>query len=333
MKKEFVNIGIVGCGKISEYHINALRLIPQARIVAYCDIIMSRAETWACGTADVYDDWHQVVARKDIDLIMILTPNNLHCEIAVASAKAGKDVFVQKPMARTPEEGSLMIQAAKDCGVRLFQSYMHRYFEETIWTRNFIKEGGLGNIYLARIRNSLPGSDYSTWQYNSELCGKGGAIIDVGVHGIDLVRYLLGEIEEVVVASKGQHIFTRLINDEEVHPDNEDWALTQYKMKNGAMVTHEISWIQKWHCNRFVMEIHGEKGSVYIRTGYGPLAVTSTSVGKPGEMVFPALETVPFGYRQHKEVIDCILEDKEAICSGEDGVAALKIVQEVLKKA
>lgn len=333
MQNKQVRIGIIGCGAISTYHIEALRLIPQANLVVFCDIVRERAEEKAMGQADVSVDWHEVVARKDIDLIFILTPNDCHYEMTVEAAKAGKDIFVQKPMARNVWEGERMIEAAQKNGVRLFQSYMHRYFEESRWTRGFLASGGLGKIYLCRIRNSLPGSDYSTWQYDSNRCGAGGAILDVGVHGIDLVRHLVGEIDEVISATKGQKIHERTICGELVHPDNEDWALAQYRLKNGAMVTHEISWLQKWHCNRFVMEVHGEKGSVYLRTGYGPLAVASSDLGKDGAMIMPTLSVQPFGYRQHKEVIDCILNNQEPVCRGEDGVAALKIVQTILEIA
>lgn len=328
-----VGIAVIGCGAISDYHINALRLIPQADIKVFCDIDIQRAADKAQGLADICEDWHEAIVRDDVDLVMILTPNDLHREMAVASAEAGKNVFVQKPMARSSEECRQMIKAAEDNGVMLFQSYMHRYFEESIWAREYIKSGRLGDIYLCRIRNSLPGSDYSIWQYDRKRCGEGGAIIDVGVHGIDLVSHILGDIEEVISASKGQHVHERLINGELIHPDNEDWALTTYRLSSGAMVTHEISWIQKWQCNRFVMEVHGSKGSIFLRTGFGPLAYTSVDSEHPGELIKPVLADVPFGYKQHKDVIDCILKGAKPASSGYDGLRALSVVEEILHKA
>ena len=332
MKNE-VGIAVIGCGAISDYHINALRLIPQAKIRVFCDIDLSRACAKAQGHADVCSDWHETLSRDDVDLAMILTPNDLHCEMAVEAAKAGKNVFVQKPMARSSQECRLMIETAQKCGVMLFQSYMHRYFEESRYAREYIKSGRLGDVYLCRIRNSLPGSDYSSWQYDHVRCGRGGAIIDVGVHGIDLVSYILGDIEEVVSASKGQHVHERMINGECVHPDNEDWALATYRLSSGAFVSHEISWIQKWQCNRFVMEMHGSKGSIFLRTGFGPLAYTSIDSAQPGELIKPVLADVPFGYRQHEEVIQCILQGKPPVCSGHDGLRALSVVEKILDKA
>ena len=114
----------------------------------------------------------------------------------------------------------------------------------------------------------------------------------------------------MVCASKGQKIFSRVIEGQTVHPDNEDWALAQYRLKSGAMVSHQISWEQKWHCNRYTMEIHGSQGSIYLRTGYGPLAVTSPGVSQAGSRTFPALDVVPFGYRQHREVIEMCIRDR-----------------------
>lgn len=324
-----VGIAIIGCGEISKYHIDALRLIPQAKIRVYCDIDINKAERRSEGSGDVCTDYREAIHRDDIDLVMVFTPNYLHCPIAVEAANSGKHIFVQKPFARTVEECEEIIEAAKRNDVKLFASFMHRYFEESIWAKNYIRSGGLGDIYLCYLRNSLPGSNYSTWQYKEEFCGKGGAIIDVGVHGIDLLKYLMGEIEEVEHVSKGRKIDKRLINGEEIFPDNEDWAVAEYRMKNGAHVSHHISWTQNWNCNRFVMEIHGSKGSLYLRTGYGSLAVDGMSK-HPENIIFPALDQIPFGHKQHKEVIDTILNDSEPIATGEDGKYTLMIVNKIL---
>ncbi len=333
MKEKRIGVAVIGCGEISSYHINALRLIPEAEIRVCCDIKRERAEDAACGGAAVETDYRRAVARDDVDIVFILTPNDSHCEIAVAAANAKKAVFVQKPFARTASECRQMIDAARTNQVRLFVSFMHRYFEETKWAREFLASGGLGEIYLCHIRNSLPGSDYSTWQYEAKKCGPGGAVIDVGVHGIDLVRYLLGDIEEVLYASKGQKILERTILGETIYPDNEDWALAQYRLKSGAIVTHHISWTQKYHCNRYTMEIHGSNGSIYLRTGYGPLAVTSPALAVEGSMVYPPLAAVPFGYKQHRAVIDCMCHGGEVECTGEDGLYTLEMVEKILDMA
>lgn len=325
-----IGIAIIGCGEISSYHIQALRLIPEADIRVFCDIEEKKAKNLAEGAADFETDYKKVIARRDIDIVFILTSNDFHCEIAVAAANEKKNIFVQKPFARTVSECEQIIDAAERNGVKLFVSFMHRYFEESKWAKAYIESGQLGEIYLCHIRNSLPGSDYSAWQYNTKQCGAGGAIIDVGVHGIDLLRYLLGDIEEVLYAAKGQKIHERKIKGHTIVPDNEDWAVAQYRMKNSAMVTHHISWVQKWHCNRYTMEIHGSKGSIYLRTGYGPLAVTSPSLSKAGNMVFPALPAVPFGYSQHREVVDCLLYDREPQCTGKEGLYTIKIVKRIL---
>ena len=201
-----VGVAIIGCGAISTYHMDALRLIPEARIVVCCDIVRERAEQAAAGAADVTADYAKAIDRSDVDLVFVLTPNYLHREIAVYAAQKGKHVFVQKPFAMDSQQCRDIICAAEQNHVKLFVSFMHRYFEESRWAKEYIASGKLGQIYMAHIRNSLPGSNYSTWQYDSALCGQGGAILDVGVHGIDLVRYLLGEIEQVVFASKGQKV-------------------------------------------------------------------------------------------------------------------------------
>lgn len=333
MNNKKIGVAIIGCGEISSYHINALRLIPEADIRVCCDIQKERAVKMAGGWIDAEEDYRKAVAREDVDLVFVLTPNDSHCEIALAAANEKKAVFVQKPFARTPDECRAIIRETERNKVKLFVSFMHRYFEESKWARDYIRAGGLGELYLCHIRNSLPGSDYSTWQYEEARCGRGGAILDVGVHGIDLLRYLMGDTEELLYAAKGRKVQERIIKGERIFPDNEDWALAQYRLKNHALVTHHISWTQKWHCNRYTMELHGSNGSMYLRTGYGPLAVTSPGLSAAGNMVYPALPVVPFGYAQHREVIDCMLYDREPLCTGQDGLYTIEMVQKILDAA
>lgn len=92
---EKVGIAVIGCGEISSYHINALRLIPQADIRVYCDIVREKAEFRAEGFGDVCTDYKEAIHRDDINLVMILTPNYLHCPIAVEAAKA-VSIFLSK---------------------------------------------------------------------------------------------------------------------------------------------------------------------------------------------------------------------------------------------
>ncbi len=324
-----INIGIIGCGAISGYHINALRLIPEANLTAFCDREKGKADAAAGPESDLFTDYRELLNRDELDIVFILTPNYLHSEMAVAAAEAGKHVFVQKPMARTPAECDEMIAAARDKGVKLFQSFMHRYFAECLWVREFLGNGGLGDIHMIRIRNSIPGSSYSTWQFDSEKCGNGGVMIDIGVHGVDLISHMVGEIESLVHAAGGRNYKERTVLGKKVSPDNEDWALASYTLKNGAVVSHEMSWTQRSQCNRFWVEIHGSRGSIFLRSGYGPLAVSGIVFDSSQDLVFPVLDIKPLGYRQHREVIDCLLEDKEPLCTGEDGRRAVSFINDM----
>ncbi len=328
-KGKRVNIGIIGCGSISSYHINALRLIPEAHISTYCDVDTAKAEAAAGVDAGWCADYHELLLDPAIDAVCILTPNYLHKEMTIAAAAAGKHIFVQKPMATSSQECTDMIEAAERNGVKLFQSYMHRYFEESRWIRDFLQDGGLGTIHSVRIRNAIPGSDYSSWQYDSGLCGKGGVMIDIGVHGVDLIQYLLGAIEEVISCSTRQILSERYVLGEVIHPDNEDYAHALYRLETGALVSHEMSWTQVAYCNRFWLEIHGEEGSAFLRSGYGTLAVCM----KNGEMKKPELKDIPMGLRQHQEFIDCIMQDTVPPCNGLDGLQAIACIEKFREKA
>lgn len=329
VEKDVVKIGIVGCGSISGYHVDALRLVPEAKILAYCDLDIEKAKKVARNSGYCCTDYHKILEDKEIDLVFVLTPNDLHCPMVIDACEAGKDVVVQKPMARSVQECNEMIQAAESNGVRIFQSFMHRYVEECQWAKGFIAQGKLGRVLDARIRNAIPGSDYSIWQYSAERCGEGGVMRDIGPHGIDLVRYILGDIETVLTSFAEQRLHERLIDGETIFPDNEDYAVGLYRLKSGALVSHEMSWAQQTNCNRFWFEIHGTEGDMFLRSGYGPVVVSSKGFGDG--MYSPKLGSRPFGLRQHQEIIDCERYGLPPVCGAEDGRKAVALVDELVR--
>ena len=134
-----------------------------------------------------------------------------------------------------------MIRACNKNGVQLFVSFMHRYLLGIEQTRRLLQEKAIGTVQMVRVLNA-PGatSTVSKWFYDKENVG-GGCVIDIGVHGIDLVRYLIGEIEEVTFADMGRFRDTIVTEGEEVHPNNEDHATVVYKTDTGATVDDQLA--------------------------------------------------------------------------------------------
>ena len=302
-----VRIGIIGAGFIADYHLDGLR----AAGGAYVRVIAGRSRDKAAaaaarhGVAAVASDWREVLARDDIDAVVITTPDDTHPEIAIAAARAGKHILLQKPMARTAQECRDIIAAAQAAGVRLQVSFMHRYFEEVVLARQLLADGAIGRPYSMRMRNATPGPDWGTWFYSKARVG-GGVVMQLGVHGIDLLRHLCGDIESVSANTALLRTERTLSDGSVVRPDNEDHALALYSFTSGALATHEMSMSELAGCDRFTLEIYGERGTLWLRSGRGALALHSPAHTGTRDWVVPALTPHASGARQHQAFLDMV---------------------------
>ena len=334
MKNELVKIGIIGCGAIAnQYHMPALQELPDCQVVAVCDLIPERARAAAARFglhADrTFTKAEDLLALAEIQGVLILTPNYNHCSLTELAAEYKKHVFVTKPMARNLEECRRMIRACNKNGVQLFVSFMHRYLLGIEQTRRLLQEKAIGTIQMVRVLNA-PGatSTVSKWFYDKENVG-GGCVIDIGVHGIDLVRYLIGEIEEVTFADMGRFRDTIVTEGEEVHPNNEDHATVVYKTDTGATVEQMISWHHWSNADRFSMEIFGDKGSIFLRD---PMGIVNLCQIQPGKNAVWTSLQIPYeklGAAQHERFLDMIRNGKKADPDGRQGMSCIRVVRAV----
>lgn len=249
-----VRIGIVGVGGIANgKHMPSLSKIKNVEMVAFCDIIEERAVEGAkkFGTPDakVYTDYRELIARKDIDIVHVLTPNKFHSEITVAALEAGKHVMCEKPMAINYAGAKAMIEAAKRTGKKLTIGYQSRHRADSMYLKEYIDEGGLGEIYygkaLAIRRRAVP-----TWGvFLDEEKQGGGPLIDIGTHALDLTLWLMNNYRwESVMGSTYKKLSQRENAANAWGPWDpkkftvEDSAFGFIKFENGATVTLESSW-------------------------------------------------------------------------------------------
>lgn len=333
MGTEHVRVGMIGAGSISDYHITGLQAAG-AEVVA----IFSRTEKSArekaerFGIPDYTTDYQEILARDDIETVVITTPDFTHETIALAAARAGKAILLQKPMARNSQECLRIIEAAEQAGVPLYVSWMHRYFEEVVKMRELLAEGALGQIYSIRQRNATPGADWAAWFYSKENVG-GGAMLQLGIHGIDLLRYLFGEIEAVMAVTDLLKQERVLKDGSVITPDNEDIAMAIYRLASGAIVTHETVYNEMAGTDRFRMEIYGEQGTAWLRTEKGLLSLYApTYLGQEGWFE-PDLPTAAFGWRQHRHFLDMLRGQEVPDSSARDGLASVLIVEAVYRSA
>ena len=248
-----VRIGIIGCGGIANgKHMPSLSVIPNVEMVAFCDIIIEKAEAAAkkYGTPDakVYTDYKELLKDESIEVVHVLTPNKEHAEISIDALHAGKHVMCEKPMAKTAADARRMVEAAKETGKKLTIGYQHRQKPQSQFAKTIIDNGELGEIYyancLATRRRGTP-----NWGVflNEEEQG-GGPIIDIATHSLDLTLALMNNYEPSVVLGKTHK---KLEHPEagNIWGDNgvsttplEEAACAMVVMKNGATIMLETSW-------------------------------------------------------------------------------------------
>lgn len=329
-----LGVGVLGCGGISNYHFPALVTVSEARLVAVCDPNKEKAEAAAhkYGAERWYVNHMDLLQDPEVEAVLVLTPNHTHRDLAIAAAGHKKHVMMQKPFARTVTEAQDMIAAAEKEGTQLIPSFMHRFIVETREAKRYFDAGYIGRPMSMRIRNGVPGATWSAWFYDAGLTG-GGAVIDVGVHGIDLVRYFLGEIAEVS-AYISTHQKERVLDDgSTVTLQAEDTAAISYRTQSGVLVSHEVSWCQKNGSRRFSLEIYGDEGTLYVRTALGPLAVASERTGGVSHWFVPDLPKEPFGHVQHRAFVRGVLGLDPPSLTPYDGLATIQVVEAVYRSA
>jgi UDP-N-acetyl-2-amino-2-deoxyglucuronate dehydrogenase len=331
---EVVGVGMIGAGFIADYHLNGLAAAGGASVRAVAARTLPRAEALAMRHAvpDATADWRRLLDRSDIDAVVIATPDDTHCEIACAAAEAGKAILLQKPMARTSEECRVIIEAARRAGVVLQVSFMHRYFEEVVRTRELLAEGGTGPVLSARMRNATPGPDWGDWFFSREKVG-GGVVLQLGVHGIDLLRHVLGEIERLVAVTALRKTARRLADGRVIHPDNEDHAFATYTFVGGPVASHEMCFSEIHGTDRFGLEIVCEDATLHLRGPRGPLALYAPKVTGRSEWVVPDLPAEAFGARHHRAFLNIVRGRIPPDTTAEDGLATLLVAEAIYRSA
>jgi UDP-N-acetyl-2-amino-2-deoxyglucuronate dehydrogenase len=253
-----IQFGIVGCGMISEFQADAIGKVPGARVVAFCDNVKAAAEGRAAQFGGVvYTSVEDLVRNPDIDAISICTPSGLHMEAAVAAAEAKKHVMVEKPIEVTLERAEHIISACRRNGVKLGAIFPRRFLDSSRVLKKAIDSGKFGTIVLADV--------YIKWYRTQEYYASGGwrgtmrydgggALMNQGIHGVDLLQWLMGGVESVASFTA-----TRAHTGIEV----EDVAVASLRFRSGALGVIEGT-TGAWPGTKIRVEISGSDGSVVM---------------------------------------------------------------------
>ena len=277
-----LGVGIIGCGFIGKVHALSYINIPyyynipvKIKLVGACT---SREETcrkaMGLGFEFATTDYHEIIQRKDIDIINCCTPNDLHKEILLEAMKARKHIYCEKPIAMNLKEAQEIVEAVKNINIKHQMAFEYRFIPAIMRARQLVEEGFLGDVFQFRAFYLHSGyvdpSRPITWRMQKDKSG-GGALFDLGSHIIDLMRFLLGEYAEVnalcetIIKERpvvGQGIVPGCSGAIHRTVDVDDITLMQVKMKNGAIGTLEASRLATGANNDLKFEIHGSKGAI-----------------------------------------------------------------------
>lgn len=284
-----LNIAMIGGGFMGKAHAMAYASMPMffwpAPAVPHRKVVVDVTDDLAesarerFGFDEASSDWRAVIARDDIDVIDICTPNNVHAEIAIAAAKAGKHIICEKPLARGGEEAKAMLDAVEAAGVIHMVAFNYRRTPAVALAKKYIEEGRIGKILNFRGTylqdwSADPDGPLS-WRFQKNVAGS-GAIGDIGTHVVDLAHYLVGPIS-AVSALTPTYVKTRPLQEGGVDKlgaseknadaprgevDVDDEVVSMLKFENGAIGSLEATRNGYGRNNFITLEIHGTKGSI-----------------------------------------------------------------------
>jgi predicted dehydrogenase len=327
-----IAVAVIGGGFIADYHVNGIRAAGGAEVT----VLVSRSAANAArrsvdlGIARWETDYRVVLADPAIDAVVVATPDDTHAAIAIDALAAGKAVLLQKPMALDAEECLGIIAAEKASSATLTVSFMHRYFPEVCWLKHVLAEGTLGPIHTLRMRNATPGADWNDWFYTAGHVS-GGVVMQLGVHGIDLIRHLFGPISEVSARTTTARPERRLKDGRTVRSRLEDNALAGYLLPGGVMASHEMSYTEAQGCDRFRLEVYGERGTAWLRTELGPAALYAPAATGREDWVRPELAAEPFGAAHHRHWLSIVRGEGPRDDTPEAGLASIEVAEAIYR--
>lgn len=334
-----IGIGIIGAGRVAQYHLEALAKTPEARVISLYDVVPERASEAAAayGVPHVASTLEELLDRREIDAVIVATPPFAHREQTTMALAAGKHVLCEKPFALNVSEAESMVDAAQERGRFLgVCSGRERFGAGPATAHRLIRSGELGDVYHMRASGyrlrGRPISDNPNagrWFVDRSQAG-GGALIDIGVYFLDQVLWLLGfprvtdvlcstydSVGEPVSSPHGQSV--------------EDHAVVMFSCESGASAIVEIAWRSN---------IVGQERSIVLGTEAGlrfnPL--TRVTVGPDRQPVEQRLLDVPDDHGTHfgeitTRFVRSILRGEQPDTSGEQALEVTRLIDAAYRSA
>lgn len=341
-----LRVGVIGIGSISDMHIKPYLKNENVALVAFCDIHGTRlAEKGKLyGVNQLYKDYRELLKNPEIDAVSICTWNNTHAEISIAALEAGKHVLIEKPLSMTVEEALDVEAVAKKSGKIVQVGFVRRHADNAHILKSFIDDGELGEIYYAKgsylRRLGNPGG----WFSDQEKSG-GGPLIDLGVHMIDIMWYLMGKPRPVSVSGNSyaklgnrSHIenlsFYKAADYDPTLNDVEDLTNALIRFENGASLFVDVSFTLQAKKDETSVKLFGDKGGAEIEPELAMITEKNNTILN----ITPQIDNLGFDFEKSfvneiNHFVSCCLEGKESIAPVADGVEVMKMLNAIYESA
>ncbi len=325
-----VGVGIIGSQFVAEIHAEALKRVPDAEIVAAASPTEEHVKGFAekHGIPRWFTDYREMLELPDVHMITVGAPNDLHCRMVLDAAAAGKHIVCEKPLCRTMEEADQMVAACHDADVRFMYAEELLFVPKYVRAKELIDAGAIGDVFLVKQCEKHDGP-HSDWFWDVERSG-GGVTLDMGCHAFQFFRWIYGNRPVVAVtAQMGTY----------VHQDRtkgDDDAIIIVEFEGGPRGMAEESWAKPGGMDD-AAEFYGSKGVIFADLLYGNAMRTYSQTGydyavEKAETTtgwsFTTFEEMwNYGFPQEMEhFVDCVLNDKQPLVTGEDGRAVMEII-------
>ncbi|GAK39351.1 Gfo/Idh/MocA family oxidoreductase [Paenibacillus urinalis] len=368
-----VRVGMIGYKFMGKAHSNAYRSVPmffpqavkpEMSVICGRDPKGVKEAQEQFGWQESVTDWRELVTREDIDLIDINAPSDVHKEIAIAAAQAGKHIFCEKPLALNLKDSREMLEAAETAGIKHMIGFNYRFSPAVQLAKDLVESGRLGKIYHFRanfLQDWILDPEFPlVWRLQKEIAGS-GSHGDLGAHLIDMARYLVGEFTEVIgmsetfikerpIASEMTGLTAKGNSNTEKGPVTvDDATLFLARFESGAIGSFEATRFAAGHRSTNSFEINGSLGSVKFDfermnelevyfvndaedvQGFRRVMATD-GVHKYAEAWWPTGHPIGFDHTFTHEVVEfmnAIEEDRQPVPNFHDGVACQAVLEAV----
>ncbi len=319
-----INIALIGCGRIAGQHARAIDMVDDANLIAVCDLVSEKAENYANEfSAGHYTNYHQMLRdHPEIDTVAVITPSGMHFEHGLEIIELyGKNIIVEKPTFLKPSDLLRASTAADKAGVKIFPVFQNRYNLAVQRVRRALEQGELGEIRVVGVRTRWcrPQRYYDLAPWRGTMSHDGGALTNQGIHHIDLLRYLGGEIEEVSATMRtlGADI------------EAEDTVVATFTYASGAVGNLEVTTAARPDDFEASLSIVGSEGLAQL----GGIAVNELQVFTPDPSACEA-NSEDFGFsvygngheKMYRDIVRHFREGAEYPVSREDCLGSLKLL-------